>query len=856
MIEVESLAAEPESRAGRPKFAAALRAERNRRRGVFPLSHAQSGLWLLDRADPGTPAYNISRAVRWTGPLDEAALQASVSAIVARHASLRTTIGYDDDRPVQVVSETRSVDVRRLALRDGPPADREAALRRALASEAAHRYDLERDAALRVLLVRLAADEHVLQCTFHHLYVDERSLEIFFRELRENYAALEADRPLPVRPASLPYGEYALRERSNDARDAVEPQLAYWRSRLADAPESIGLPYARPRPAERRFRGASLRFALAPRHVRAIAGIARDAKATSFAAYLAAFYALLHRSGAGDDLVVGTPISKRRAVEVESTVGFFANAVALRVACAGDPTFTDLVRRTSATALDAFANCDAPFEEVVANVARRRDAGANPVFQVMFAVQPDVGAHLELPGLAARRVEIARDVAKFDLTALVVESPTGTFVELDYDTDLFEASAIDAMARRFRTIFETLARDPGARLGELCPSGDRAGASHAAPAAGPRAPTLAVDDGSPGERRELEVRLCGLWRSVLGVDAVGVDDDFFAIGGHSLLAVRMVERMERELGLRVPLSTLFAEPTVARLAAALARAPGDAGRATLRPIVTGAHPTPVIVFHGTFSGGAHARTIAKHLGDRTVYAIAPHGNDGEPVPATFRLMAEDVLARLDAAGVAPPYDFVGYCNGAIVALEAGRLLEARGYSPPRIFAIEAEVNVPIVDRTIALVDRIGIPLKMSDASRDLLVHRLLFRWSRLSRITSFDDLRRFVAMQARALRSAVARRPSGDRLSDKADESDDSGDRFGLLRIYRDRFLHYRAHAYGGRVVVIRAREKAPRRADVSAGWAAIAADVDVHWTAGCHTTIVTTHAVPLAQRIGELLDD
>ena len=854
MIEATPAAADSRQRADEIALATALRAERSRRRGIFPLSHAQSGLWFLDRADPGTPAYNISRAVRLTGRLDETALQMSISAIVARHASLRTTIGYERERPVQIVSESREFDVRRLDLRGAATVDRDAAFARAVAGEATYRYDLERDAALRVLLVRLASDEHVLQCTFHHLYVDERSLAIFYAELRENYAALVSDRAIPARLTPLPYGEFAMRERAGHAEDALRPQLAYWTSRLAGAPETMALPYARQRPPERRFRGASLPIVLEPRHVRAIGEIARSAKATTFATYLAAFYALLHRTGAGDDLIVGTPISKRRSVDLESTVGFFANAVALRVACAGDPTFPELVRRVRESTLEAFANSDAPFERVVASVARRRDAGANPIFQVMFAMQPDVGALLELPELAAEPVELARDVAKFDLSALVRESPGGTELELNYDRDLFDAAAIAQMAECFGTIFDTLARDSNARLSELCecgvrpeePLGSTGDASDA-----PRPPAGADD--SLTERRALERRLCALWESVLGVASVATDDDFFALGGHSLLAVRLIERMERELGLRVPLSALFAEPTVAHLAAVLTRAADDASHETLRPVVVGTNPTPVVIFHGSFSGGAHARTIARQLEGRTVYAFAPHGSDGELVPATFELMARDVLARLRAAGVEPPYEFVGYCNGAIVALEAGALLEAQGFPPPRICAIEAEVNVPLVARTIALVDRLCAPLRLDRAARDLLVQRLLYRRRALLRFTSSFDLRRFVGTRMRALANALRRRPASE---DRGDLSEGSGDRFSLQVAYQDRLLHYRPPAYGGRIVVMRAREKAAARADVTVGWAAVSAEVDVRWIAGCHTTCVTTHVGALAQSVRELLDD
>lgn len=825
----------------------ALRAEQAKRRGAYPVSYAQLRLWLLDRTDPGNAAYNIVRAFRLAGPLDAAVLERSIGAIVARHAPLRTTFRFVDGQPVQIPGNTDWAALRLVDLGAVPAAAQRSEVDRIARDAAGYRFDLSADAMLQAVLVRLAAHEHVLVLTLHHIAVDERSLEIFYAELHANYGALASGRAA-LRPVLLlQYPDYALWERARNASGLANGQLLYWKQHLAQAPHGIALPYARNRPPRRRFAGASASIVLTRTCAAALQAIARRCEATPFMTYLAAFYALLRQFSGATDLIVGSPISGRRRSGVEETIGFFANAVALRIDLSGDPSFEELVTRVKSVTLDAFSHCDVPFEHVVASVARERSASANPLFQVMFAQQPGGGLPLALPGVAITPLEMPHPIAKFDLTALVYERNDGVEIEFNYDPEMFEASTIAAMLESFREVFDAVALAPHTRLSALCVAPPTAPPLDAPPAPA-AAPAAVRASGVRGELEALEAQLERLWEQLLDVRPIGPRDDFFALGGHSLLAVRLVERLKNEFGVALPLGTLFEDATIEHLARRLVARARLAPR-KLQRIHEGATHPPVIFFHGDLSGGGfYVRRVGRELGDRSVYAFPPHGPGGGDVPDTFEAMAADYLEVLQREGVFPPYDLVGYCNGALVALEVGRLVAASGVPPPRVFAIEAELGTIAFTRADDALRLLGRALGMSERARQTLALRLVHRFKRMRKTSGMSGYARFAASELWAILRNVWRRTFARRASRPAARD--------LVQAYRDCLSRYRPGRYAGRIAVLTARDERSLLAGRTADWKRVSPAASFHLIPGDHLTSITAHAPALAHQLRKCLDD
>jgi amino acid adenylation domain-containing protein len=431
-----------------------------------PLSFAQQRLWFLDRLEPGSPFYNVPSAVRLRGRLAPAALAAAFREIVRRHEALRTRFREIAGRPVQVIAEEAGVPLPVLDLAGLPAAGREAEAARFCRAEARRPIDLERGPLLRLALLRLAEDEHLLLAVVHHIASDGWSLGVFLRETAELYRACLAGDPSPLPPLPLQYADFALWQRGWLAGEILERQLAWWRERLAGVPP-LALPTDRPRPATPAYRGARTPVILPPAGAAEVGELARCEGATLFMTLLAAFSAVLGRWAGQETLAVGTPIAGRTRVELESLIGFFVNTLVLPADLAGDPTGRTLLGRCREAALGAYAHQDLPFEKLVEALRPDRELARAPLFQVLLAVQNTPLPDAELPGLTLAPVEVETGTARFDFTLTVAETPEGLAGSLDYDVHLFDRATAARLAGHVATLLQAIAADPGRRLSEL-----------------------------------------------------------------------------------------------------------------------------------------------------------------------------------------------------------------------------------------------------------------------------------------------------------------------------------------------------------------------------------------------------
>jgi amino acid adenylation domain-containing protein len=453
-----------------------------------PLSFAQERLWFLDRLEPGGGLYNIGTAVRLVGRLDVVAFAAALGEIVRRHEALRT--GFREGRrelagrPAQVVEAWSPLGlpvVDLSALSGEPGGARATAVRRLALEEAARDFDLARGRPLRATLARLQADsaggpQHVLLLTLHHIAADGGSVGIFVRELGVLYEAFRAGRPSPLPELPIQYGDFAVWQRSWLSGAALAAQTAYWRQALGGAP-TLELPTDRPRPTVRSPRGAHREMALPPGLTENLLRWAREQVATPFMVLLAAFEALLGRWSGQEDVLVGTPIANRNHREIEGLIGFFVNTLVLRGDLSGDPAFRTLVARTREATLGAYAHQDLPFEKLVEELAPVRDGSRTPLFQVMFTLQNAAAsaASKTTPGfgdLIAEGLEVAGETAKFDLTLSLLRGGERGFIgglmgDIEYSTDLFDASTMLRLGGQLETLLAAMMADPDRRLAEL-----------------------------------------------------------------------------------------------------------------------------------------------------------------------------------------------------------------------------------------------------------------------------------------------------------------------------------------------------------------------------------------------------
>jgi Condensation domain len=391
---VEALAKRlDDAQAGRPGLHPVLRP------AEIPLSFAQRRLWFLDRLEGPSATYAIPLAVRLTGGLDVAALEAALGDLVERHESLRTIFPDRLGVPRQLILEASGA---------GPglgvSSVSEAMLGEALSGAARQGFDLATQPPLRAHLFRLGPDLHVLLLLLHHIAGDGWSLAPLWRDLAGAYGSRCRGR-LPELPAlPVQYADYTLWQHEvlgdeSDAESAISRQLAFWTNALKELPDQIDLPSDRARPAVPSYRGDSVGLSLDGDLHRGLLGLARDSRASLFMVLQAGLAGLLTRVGAGSDIPIGSPIAGRTDSALDDLVGFFVNTLVLRTDTSGNPSFRELIGRVRATNLAAYSHQDLPFERLVEVLNPARSLSRHPLFQVMLAFQNNAEAHLALPGL-------------------------------------------------------------------------------------------------------------------------------------------------------------------------------------------------------------------------------------------------------------------------------------------------------------------------------------------------------------------------------------------------------------------------------------------------------------------------
>jgi amino acid adenylation domain-containing protein len=433
----------------------------------LPLSFAQQRLWFLSQLEPDSPFYNLPSAFRLSGALDVRALERSLSEIIRRHESLRTTFHTIGGEPRQLVNPAAPFFLPVEDLSHLPPVERDGEVHRLSDEEAQRVFDLTSDLMLRARLLRLAVDEHVLLVTMHHISSDGWSLGIFARELSALYTAYRQGLPSPLEELPVQYADYALWQRQWLRAEVLEGQLSYWRERLGGELPVVELPSDRPRPPVQSYRGAEEWITIGEEVAEGLRGVANACGATLYMTLLAAFTALLHRYTSQTDILVGSPVAGRTRAETEPLIGFFVNTLVLRTDLSADPTFRELVGRIREVTLGAYAHQELPFEKLVEELQPERDLSRHPLFQVVFTLQ---NAATEEPGFSEMSLDVLETetgTAKFDLRLAVTEDADGLTLAVRYSTDLFDAARIRRVLGHYRNLLAAAAADPAQSISVL-----------------------------------------------------------------------------------------------------------------------------------------------------------------------------------------------------------------------------------------------------------------------------------------------------------------------------------------------------------------------------------------------------
>ncbi len=441
--------------------------ERISRSQELPLSFAQQRLWFLAQLEPNNPFYNIPAAVRLEGQLNLSALQQSFNEILRRHEALRTNFQTLEGQPVAIISSVTSLPLLIIDISELASNQQQASVRKLVDKEAQRLFNLNSDLLLRVKLLRLREQEHIVLLTMHHIAYDGWSTSVLVRELATLYQAFYEQQPSPLAELPIQYVDFAAWQGQWLQTEILQFQIAYWKKQLEGAPTVLELPTDYPRAAVQTFRGATHLFELSVELSQAINKLSQQEGCTLFMTLLAAFTILLSCYSGQEDIVVGSPIANRNRVELEGLIGLFLNTLALRTDLSGDPTFLELLTRVRQVTLGAYSHKDLPFEKLVQELAPKRNLRYSPLFQVWFALQNVPTTKLKLPGLTLSLLEIDNTTVQFDLELFVSEGVEGLSACFKYNTDLFNATTIAQMANHFEILLLDIVEQPNTRLKAL-----------------------------------------------------------------------------------------------------------------------------------------------------------------------------------------------------------------------------------------------------------------------------------------------------------------------------------------------------------------------------------------------------
>ncbi|MFZ3491920.1 condensation domain-containing protein [Streptomyces sp. 5.8] len=520
------------------------------------LSAGQQGM-LLQAAATGPVALNVPTAVRLTGALNVRALKSALACIVQRHDVLRTTFPAfepssltPDQLPAQLVHPAGTVPLPVVDLEPVPAAERQAAARSIIETEAARPFDVASEHGFKVMLLRLGSDEHVLFWLMSHLVCDGWSKSVFARELSAFYTAHTTNATADVPKLAVDFGDYVTETRG---RPRIATDLAYWREQLrgvADLPplltvEETGDPPGSAREIQIPSIGVP--------HSQVLA-LAHRTGSTEFIVLHAAFAAAIHTTLGQQDLIINTPRGDRPTADFEDLIGFFVNVLPIRSLIDPTATLTALIRQVREEVIDALDHADAPIAEIAAQLASDHAGRIGPLTHLSFAYDNLPAADLTLHAVSTAPWPIDRADTRYPFELHLWPGNQTIAGRATYRADQLTATTAHRLIDQFQAVLAAVLSAPDTALNQL-PSYV---GHHIWQSAGRQ---------TPAELTPTEQRLAAVWIELLGTDGISADSHFFNIGGSSLLAALLVAAIRETFAAQINPRDLYQAPTLRALAA-------------------------------------------------------------------------------------------------------------------------------------------------------------------------------------------------------------------------------------------------------------------------------------------------
>ncbi len=447
-----------------PKYEAIKSVNRDK---PFPLSFAQSSLWLLEQIQPNTFTYNETVGLKIIGSLNIKALERSINEIILRHEILRTNFLQIDQQPVQIIHPNLIIDLPIVDLRQLVESRKKAQIKQSILELSQQVFDLVNDQLLRFTLFQISDQKYILFFAIHHIICDGWSLGIFLQELSILYEVFSHEKYSPLSELPIQYSDFAEWEKQWFKEDDFNNQINYWKKQLSKPLPRLKLPVDKSQ-SNVSTNQSNIQFLSLSRELsKALKVFSLQEKATLFMTLVAAFNTVLYFHTDSEDILIGTDVANRNLPETEELIGFFVNQLVLRTDLAGNPTFRELLARIRQVTLEAYANQDLPFGKLVKILNPERISNATSLFQAKIMLRNFPLPSLQLEGLTVDFIKLSNGASKLDLFLSLEDKPNGINGFLEYNQKLFNIKTIQKILTQFEAVLTHVVRQPDCKLDKL-----------------------------------------------------------------------------------------------------------------------------------------------------------------------------------------------------------------------------------------------------------------------------------------------------------------------------------------------------------------------------------------------------
>ncbi len=662
----------------------------------IPLTPGQKGLWFLNEFYGENAVYNIPMSLTLHGHVDVNALSLALNRMTERHSILRTSYHCENGVPYQKINEYKEnqLEVTDVSMLSGLD------LANILKSEASTPFHLNQDSVIRYKLFRISGSHHILFIDIHHIAFDGWSLGLFKKELSLIYNGLLEGYEVELPELSFHYADYANWV-ANKHQD-YSKEIDYWKQKIGSNHFGTELPTDYPRPINQTYHGDYKDTTLDSSTLKQLKIFSKKQGVSLYVVLTACFKTLLYHVTGDSNISIASPNFNRNLHEFENVIGFFVNSMILSTDLSGEFTYNQVVERVSNTIKEAFEHQDIPFVKLVEKLVPHRDSSRTPLHQIIFVLQNADEQEILMNGLRPTFEMLSSGTSKCDLTFIAEESDEKLLIRCEYNTDLFKPESICRFLSRFiETIHQCLSNPDQPII-----------AKGSQPSTHPAKPEARINDiriqprSSNLHNSQIEERLRKIWKEILEIDHIDVNDNFFEIGGYSLLAIRLIHRINQEFSVQLSIKSIFEFPTISSLEKVLLNKQSVTSPQGVVQIRKG-KGDPLFLFPGIIGNAFTFQPFAEKLNTKQpLYVLEYPENPEELLPEqSMAELAAYFIRLIRLVQATGPYHLAGYSLGGRVVFEMAMQLQKSGEKTGFLGIIDTEGLKPIFNDN-TLLDRI------------------------------------------------------------------------------------------------------------------------------------------------------